>query len=185
MSSHDHDLTDDERRAFAALDRERDPGRLLEERTVRALRAQGLLQVPVPAAPPHRRVRPAWIGAAAAAAAAVFLGGMALGQQMGSRAAAQAFAAGNAQSAEQAANAVQRTGSAYVTALSRFAELSDADGGGMDPAARAAAVQLLHAAADELLRIAPDDAVATGILAGHADGLPAETVDGARRVVWF
>jgi hypothetical protein len=185
MSSHDHDLTDDERLAFAALDRERDPGRLLEERTVRALRAQGLLQAPEPARAPHRRVRAAWIGAAAAAAAAVFLGGMALGQQMGSRAAAHAFAAGNARSVEQAADAVQRSGSAYVTALSRFAELSDADADDIDPAARAAAVQLLHAAADELLRIAPDDPVATGILAGHADGIPAETAGGARRVVWF
>jgi hypothetical protein len=185
MSSHEHDLTDDERRALAALDRERDPGRLLEERTVRALRAQGLLQAPEPAVAQRPRIRAAWIGAAAAAAAAVFLGGLALGQQMGSRAAVQAFAAGNARSAEQAATAVQRTGTAYVTALSRFAELSDADSGEMDPAARAAAVRLLHAAADELVRIAPDDAVAAGILAGQTGGDPDGPADGTRRVVWF
>ena len=44
---HDDDLSPDERAAFEALPRERDPGRMLEERTVQALRARGLL------APPH------------------------------------------------------------------------------------------------------------------------------------
>ena len=49
MSPHemdDNELTPAERELFAALPREREPGRLLEERTVRALREQGLLKAP-------------------------------------------------------------------------------------------------------------------------------------------
>ena len=47
MNEHDEDeLTPDLRAELAALPRERDPGRLLEEHTVRALRERGLIEAP-------------------------------------------------------------------------------------------------------------------------------------------
>jgi hypothetical protein len=178
------ELTDEERRALAALPRERNPGPLLEARTVAALRARGVLR------PPRSRWRVAalpWIAAAAAAAAAVFLGGIAVGQQMGSRAAADVFAASSARSADEVAMLVQQTGSAYVAALARLAELSD--GAAEGAAGREVAARLFHAAADELVRIAPDDPLASGILAGYDDAATTDPIasDSAavRRVVWF
>jgi hypothetical protein len=180
------ELTDEERRALAALPRERNPGPLLEARTVAALRARGVLR------PPRSRWRVAalpWIAAAAAAAAAVFLGGIAVGQQMGSRAAADVFAASSARSADEVAMLVQQTGSAYVAALARLAELSDGAAEAEGAAGREVAARLFHAAADELVRIAPDDPVASGILAGYHDAARTDPIasDSAatRRVVWF
>lgn len=71
----DDELTPEERAALAALPREATPGDLLEERTVRALAARGLLRRP------HSRFRPlaAWMSAAAACAV-FFAAGFALGQ---------------------------------------------------------------------------------------------------------
>src|SRR5690349_21240103 len=90
MSPHemdDNELTPAERELFAALPREREPGRLLEERTVRALREQGLLKAPVQQADTRRRLRfpAAWISGAIAAGIALFLGGLATGQYLGAR----------------------------------------------------------------------------------------------------
>ncbi len=71
---HDDDLTAAEREAFAALPRDTSPSDLLEERTVRALAARGLI---------HRRQRIpvsiAWIGAAAACLV-FFVAGFSAGQ---------------------------------------------------------------------------------------------------------
>jgi hypothetical protein len=180
------ELTDEERSALAALPRERDPGPLLEARTVAALRARGVLR------PSRSRWRVAalpWIAAAAACAAAVFLGGIAVGQQMGSRAAVDAFAASGARNADEVAMLVQQTGSAYVAALARLAELSDGAAEAEGAAGREVAARLFHAAADELVRIAPDDPLASGILAGfdveaRRDTTASDTA-GARHVIWF
>lgn len=80
----DEDLTPDERSAFASLPRERRPSDLLEERTVGALRAAGLL-----GARRRRDPRRAWPRAAAAAAVlALMAGSFALGQRVGTRGAA-------------------------------------------------------------------------------------------------
>src|SRR6059058_1394565 len=80
----DDELTPQERAMFAALPREREPGRLLEERTVRALREQGLLRA---TAAPGRILRfpAAWISGAMAAGIALFLGGLATGQYVAQR----------------------------------------------------------------------------------------------------
>ena len=102
---------------LAALPRERMPSRLLEERTVKALRTRGLLR--------HRRPGAAWM-AAAAAAVALFAGGFALGQWTGSRTMSDSMLAIRQQSAEDAAALVQRTGSAYVLALASLASHADA-----------------------------------------------------------
>src|SRR5439155_1231567 len=76
QAMHDEELTPAERAAMDALPRERPPDRALEERTVRALRAQGLLERPTVL----RLALPAtgWL-AAAAAAVVLFAGGFVLG----------------------------------------------------------------------------------------------------------
>jgi hypothetical protein len=69
------ELTPEEQAALAALPRERDPSRLLEERTVAALRERGLLRRP--AAGRAARIVRAAVGAAAVI---VFLIGFAAGR---------------------------------------------------------------------------------------------------------
>ncbi len=72
---HDDELTPAEREAFAALPRESLASDLLEERTVRALAARGLIH-------PRQRIRAAvvWTGAAAACLL-FFVAGFSLGQK--------------------------------------------------------------------------------------------------------
>jgi hypothetical protein len=179
------DLTPDELRLLAALPREREPGRLLEERTVRALRERDLV------APPARRFRipAAWAGGAVAASLALFTSGVAVGQWMGARSTERVVAQVQAENARQAAFLVQQTGSAYVHALGQLAAVADTANPTQTAQAREVAVRGLRAAAGELVRIAPDDPVASGILAGY-DRSRATTVakpDSAptRQVVWF
>ncbi|HEX2205945.1 MAG TPA: hypothetical protein VHG91_21700 [Longimicrobium sp.] len=183
----DDELTPEERAAFAALPREREPGRLLEERIVRNLRDNGLLQARRPdAVEARRRIRfPAqWIAGAAAACVAMFASGLAVGQWMGARTTERVANEMRQQSAQQSAALVQQTGQAYVTALSRLAADTT------NPQAKAAAVQALRAAADQVVRIAPDDPVASGILAGYdrakaQAAQPQGATQGKERVVWF
>jgi len=157
----DQELSAREREAFAALPREQMPSRLLEERVVTELRARGYLGV-------HRVRHAGWgrfaIGAAVAAGAvALFASGLAVGQ------------------------AVQRTGSAYLTALGALAQAS-ASGDTLDLArARETARTVLHQAANEMVRLAPDDPVSAQILQGleRARIQSAATPPGSQRVVWF
>ena len=184
---HDRDedqLTAAEREAFEALPREAMPGRLLEERVVSALRHRGLL------GRQHVLRRFTWsripISVAAAAGIALFASGLAAGQWMGARHTAQAMLDMQKQDAASAAAAVQRTGSAYLSALGALAQASASS----DPAevarAREAAQSVLHDAANEMVRMAPDDPVAAGILKGmdraKVDAAPA-TADGKQKVV--
>lgn len=69
------DLTAEERRALQQLPREGTPSRLLEERTVTALRAAGLLRRPA------RGRRWVVIGGALAASLALFVAGFTLGRR--------------------------------------------------------------------------------------------------------
>jgi hypothetical protein len=180
------DLTPDLRTELAALPRERDPGRLLEERTVRALRERGLIEAPA-AGGRVRRIPRAWLGGAAAAGIALFASGLAVGQWMGTRATVQVVEAARAADTRQAAQVVQQTGSAYVQALSRFAELSDSASAGQTAEGREVAASILRAAADELVRIAPDDPLAGAVLAGfaRADSAQAARTGEEQRTVWF
>lgn len=173
----DGDTTPELREALAALPRERAPGRLLEERTVRALRERGLLQ-----APARRRPPAAWLGGAAAAGIALFVSGLAAGQWIGARQAAEPLA--RVEDSRGAARAVQETGSAYVQAMARLASAGPAEGAAPD-AGREVAVRMLRAAADELLRIAPDDPVAAAVLAAFARDSMATPPAEKQRVVWF
>ena len=166
------DLSPAEREALAALPRERDPGRLMEERTVRALREEGLL---APSSGRPRRSahdlaraegRPWWKTAAAiAAAVALFAGGLSVGQMLGARQTVDAFQTVFDDGDALLAARVQRAGSDYVAAL---AALSVVDGGASADTSQALEVALtaLWAAANQIVRLAPDDPLTARILQG-------------------
>ena len=186
----DDELTPDERARFAALPRERDPGRLLEERTVRALRERGVLHAPVK---PRRVIRfhPGWLTGAIAAGLALFLGGLTTGQYLATRNLGEVVSAVQQQDQKQAALLVQQTGSAYVQALAKLSQVSNTANGTQGEQGREVASSMLRAAADELVRMNPNDPVATGILAAF-DRAGVQRRDAARpdtatkqRVVWF
>jgi hypothetical protein len=82
MHSEDQELTEHELSALAALPRELAPSDLLEERVVRALRSEGHFGK-------SRRIAQPWMNLSLriAAAAALFIGGIATGQYMMSRSA--------------------------------------------------------------------------------------------------
>ncbi len=191
MSTHDHgpeedELTPELRSALQALPRERDPGELLEERTVRALKERGTIETARPGGR-IRRIPRSWLSGAAAAGIALFAGGVAVGQWMGARATADVVQAVQAQNQRQAALLVQQTGSAYVDALEQLTALSDSGRAASGAEGREVATKILRAAADELVRIAPDDPIAGAVLAGfqRADSAQAAGSGQKQRVVWF
>jgi len=149
--SDEHDLTPEERMAFHRLPREAEPSRLLEERIVRSLQEEGILDsrggVVDPAregAGVHRaetmqggawRARGIWIRpwmavAAVAATLTLFGSGVFLGQWIGSQSTAQAFLAVREQDAAQLAMTIQEAGTAYVSALAALGELRAGEGEG-------------------------------------------------------
>lgn len=166
------ELTPAERRALDALPREADPGQLLEERTVKALRREGLLAASGTGGASRDAYdsspagRPWWqLVAGIAAAIALFAGGVSVGQVVGARQTADAFQTvfedGDALLAAQ----VQRAGSDYVAAL---AALAEAEGSAAADTSQALEVALtaLWAAANEIVRLAPDDPLTARILQG-------------------
>lgn len=179
----DHELTTAEREAFDALPREAMPSRMLEERVVSALRARGLIGA-------GRARRPAWewgrlpFAAAAAAGIALFACGLAIGQWMGARHTAEAMLAVQRQDAANASAAVQRTGAAYLSALGALVQASASSDPQEVARARETAQSVLHEAANEMVRLAPDDPVSAQILKGldraKVDAAPAS----AKRLVW-
>lgn len=193
MNPHDEmdtELTPAERELFAALPREREPGRLLEERTVRALRERGLLHAAqAPVADARRRLRfpAAWISGAVAAGIALFLGGLATGQYLGQQHTSQVVSLVQARDAQTAALLVQQTGTAYVQALSK---LTADTTGNANRQGREVAQQMLKQAAGEVVRMNPNDPVASGILAAfdragaNRAAAPGDTAS-KQRVVWF
>jgi len=181
----DEDLSATEQEAFAALPREVMPSRLLEERVVSELRARGILGA--------RRARHAtWgrmqITAAAAAAVALFASGLAVGQWLGARHTANAMLALQRQDAANAAAAVQRTGSAYLSALGTLAQASSSANPHEVAMAREAAQNVLQQAANEMVRMAPDDPMSAQILQGFERArveAASKRPEGKQRVVWF
>jgi len=186
----DDELTPDERALFAALPRERDSGHLLEERTVRALRERGVLHAP---GKPRRVIRfhPGWLTGAIAAGLALFLGGLTTGQYLATRSMGEVVTAVQQQDQKQAALLVQQTGSAYVQALAKLSQVSNTASGAQGQQGREVASSMLRAAADEVVRMNPNDPVATGILAAFdragAQQRAAARPDTAAKqsVVWF
>jgi hypothetical protein len=178
MTTDHEDLTPDERAALDALPREGAPSQLLEERVVRALRARGVLRRRWPA--------PAWLAAGLAASLALFAGGFAAGEWAMSRRVADSFLAAQETTARQAAEAVQRTGTAYIGALAALARHADSSGNGAVREGQQAAWAALSAAAAELSDLDPNDPVARSvrtILAAYEQ--PVSERGRARAVLWF
>jgi len=184
---HEHnenELAKQERAEFAALSRERDPGRMLEERTVKALRRERLIGRPL-----RQRwyLRAPLVAAGLAASIALFASGLAVGQWLGTRTVADSMAAANQQTVMQAAAAVQRAGSAYVMALAALTQMADTTESQAVAQGREAAVNSLYAAVRELVVLAPDDPMAVTIrqelerlrLGGGAE------VTQVQNLVWF
>jgi hypothetical protein len=181
MSEKHDEWTTDERRALEALPRERIPDPALEQRVVQALHGAGLLRSQ------RRASRALWAGAAAAAVA-LFSSGLALGQWLGARSTTEAVR--TAQRGDQATAAlIRQTGAAYVSALALLSESSGVAAGAEQERSRRAAVQVLRAAAAEILQLSPNEPLAARILQGLESSRPGEAASTAgaevRRVVWF
>jgi hypothetical protein len=171
--------TDAEREALEALPREQDPGRLLEERTVAALKERGLLRESGRETDRrsgsgdagHERTRrrsgsgrggprvgalhPAWWAAGIAAALALFFGGLSLGQARAGATTAELMTALQSAEAAERPSLIQQTGSLYVDAIAGLATATadrEAVGTGVEVGLTA-----LYAAAYELARLHPED----------------------------
>jgi hypothetical protein len=162
------------------LPRELQPGDLLEERTVRALRHAGLLGR-------RRVITRGWIVGGAAAAIALFTSGLAIGQWTASRNATNLLVAQQHANLQQTAAIVEKAGNAYVQAMSNLAESQQPRTSAEALYARETALTILHQAANQMVRLAPNDPVAVNILQGldQAKERPAPEHRKARRVIWF
>jgi hypothetical protein len=157
------------------------PGPELEERIVGALRGRGLLGQ-------SRASRRAgvWLSAAAAGVT-LFAGGLALGEYHGARRITAALEAENQPDLRHAAALVQRTGSEYVTAVAKLAEVAASDKNGNEATqGREVAVSALRAAAVELQQVAPDDPLMLRILDVVKPAAPdASQSQASRHVIWY
>jgi hypothetical protein len=178
------ELTPAEKEAFEMLPTERKPSRILEERTVRALKDRRVIR----STPFFTASRVPWIAAGIAAALALFVSGVAVGQWTGSRQTANALAQVYNSPADMAAARVQSTGSEHRQALAAMvdatgsAELEDMR------RAREVALAALWAAATEILRLDPADPATLRILQElERGGRGAEAGSGEEttNVVWF
>jgi hypothetical protein len=181
MMSPDDELTPTERNAFATLRRNLESPRILEERIVSALRAEGLLARPKP-----RVERFPWLVAAVAAGAVLYLGGIATGQWLANRQTAGMLTTIEQNGAMQAAALVQQTGSAYAQAIAALGRVPVTADSQHLMQGREVALTALYAAANQVVRLAPDDPVVVRIL----QVLDRERPDSGlsrttRRVVWF
>lgn len=185
MRYDDVEWTPEERDALDRLAREENPGRLLEERTVAALRRRGLLGPrgdrarPARSLPPH----PAWWAAGIAAALALFFAGLALGEARSTAAAHDLVLALRTADAAERPTLVQETGSLYVDAVASLARLRE-DG---DEAAVGTGVEVglatLYAAAYEMARLHPEDRRLREVLQALDSPPPADPE--AAGVHWF
>ena len=182
------ELSDAERRAFAALPREMAPPPPLEERTVMLLRQRGHLPIPLtPYVRSQAGRRPSWwVAVAAAAAIAIFFSGIAVGQFVTMRSNVEMVNA-TARTAQEAAQRVQLTGDLYVAALASLSRLSDSASVQDREQARQAAMQALGAAAEQLAHIAPEDPLAAAVLRGLNQRNRSVTGSDApsRSVIWY
>lgn len=169
MPTDETEWTPEERQALDRLPRSVDPGRLLEEKTVTALKERGLLHSQGAVGSGHTgpgrsRIRgrragpfhPAWWAAGLAAALAIFFAGLAFGQARSSISAQDLVVALQTAEATERPSLIQQTGSLYVDALASLSAVRDRDsetiGTGVE-----VGVAALHAAAYELARLHPED----------------------------
>jgi hypothetical protein len=181
MMPQDDDLSASEREALATLRYQHEPSRLLEERTVRALQSAGLLRT-------SRRSR--WLvwAIAAAASAVLYLGGVATGQWLSNRQTTRLVTDLQRDHALEAAVLVQQTGTAYTQAISALRQIPrDAADSLHVSQGREVALTALYSAANELVRLTPDDPVVVRILQvmEHERNADSTTTPHTRRVIWF
>lgn len=139
------------------------------------LRSEGLVQDPGLLSRMSLAQTPAWMRAAAAAA--LFLGGTLVGAGVTSRQAPETMLAdaggeatlfASAENVEDAAAQVRVAEERYITALTRYRQLLQAEGGDTemgDPRSRFAALEYLVAASQAAVRQAPADPFLNGLLA--------------------
>src|SRR5262245_7400637 len=163
-----------------ALPREHEPSRMLEERTVSALRTRGILQTRR-----QNRITSGWLAGSIAASIALFAPGVVVGQWLGTRHTAEVVSAVQQNDALQAAAQVQRAGSEYVSALQAMAKFTDPTNPQIAPQGREVALTALYAAANEVVRLAPNDPVAVEILRGFQRARQQQDTNPQRRIVWF
>ncbi|HSR69318.1 MAG TPA: hypothetical protein VLU25_15380 [Acidobacteriota bacterium] len=158
--------SEEETERLRALARQQAPPPELEDRVVARLKREGLLERPIR---PWWQVHwMPWALAGTAALFAVFLLGYSAGQRAGAESALSMMAEiRQARDVEQAIANVQRTGSAYVTALAALGHLaaSSPDQGDRRQS-QEVALSALYAAAQEMVRLDPDDPVAARLLQG-------------------
>jgi hypothetical protein len=173
--------------ALVGLPRELAPPAALEQRVVDGLRQHGLLRRERGRAGGPLRPFARWVPAAAAAVA-LATSGYALGHHQGSAQTAAALLAAQKQNAEAA---VRQAGAAYVAALTSLAERRAQGGQDVAAGVEAAARVAFVAAADQMVRLFPDDPLAVGILRAVESSAPGGAVaqpgdsTAARHVVWF
>lgn len=206
QASDEWQWNEEELEALRSLNREMAPDVELEERTVERLRQEGLIRDSALPVTPQGKTwwqsfhwpvaswtpnRLAWASAAASLAVAIFFGGVALGERWALRGTAEALAAFHEDNLMQASARVQQTGSAYVAALSALGQLAADSDPQKVSQGREAALAALYAAASQLVRLDPDDPVATRILQGFDDLREARSTDDPgsqndqRQVMWF
>ncbi len=185
MTDPNDELTPVERQAFEALPRQAEPRADLEDRTVALLQERGLLAIPLHRAG-RRRWQPLWIVGAAAASVALFASGMVVGQVVGARSATLAAAVGLQTSLAERTALVERTGTQYTQAVAALLQSRDtADATGRARATQTA-LDALGSAAQEVVRLAPDDPLAAAVLRGLTERRRASQPPAAQRtVVWY
>jgi hypothetical protein len=186
MDGNEHQRLEEEPiEAMSRLPRVRWPSPALEERTVIALRNEGLLRGSLPASR-----KSVWrVPLAAAAAAVLFAGGVLVGQRLEASEVGQlADGYTEAEVTPDLAD-VRRATEFFVTTMTRAGALATADDPVIRAEVRAIAVDGLRAAAGAVWRIAPDEPVAGEIFRGFDRAVPpARSTDEStpvRHVVWF
>lgn len=175
------DMNDADRAGYAGLAHEQDPGPVVEDRIVRALKDRGLLH--------GGRAGHGAMGWARLAAACLVLfgGGVALGEYHGGQRAEQRLASARNTDGLDAAMRVQQTGSAYVEAIAHLAEISKS-GGDLwhTQQGREVAVSAIEAAATELHQVSPDDPFTAQLLDAIAASRASQQKAGpvVRRVIY-
>ena len=179
-------LSPAEREALDDLPREREPSRLLEQRTLGALRSEGLLR-------PARGINPhgpfGWAAAGIAAALALFASGVVVGQWVGARTTVQAIVAVEESNAREVAALVQQTGTQYAAALAALTQVpSSASDSSWVAQGREVALTALYTVADQMVQVAPNDPLVARILQA-LEGNESSSEEGSatpvRQVVWF
>jgi hypothetical protein len=177
------ELTPQEKKAYETLPRDKMPAAELEDRVVAAIERRGVFEAPRGRVVVFNARR---IAAVVAAAVALVAAGFATGQWAGMRRAATAELTASAEFAPpelsdlSVAATLQRTGSEYVTALERFAELPDSVDGDLAVQGREVALATLYSAADQVTRLVPSDELTRQLIAAINIRQQARLADGTR-----